>query len=178
MLCSAIYDQLQEKYNAKNTAIIERVFPQIKDIFQTPNNQYRNFVFPLTDGIKTMELVINIEDAYRTEGKSMIKAFEKSIVLSLIDDEWKEHLREMDDLRSSVRGAVYEQKDPLLVYKLESFELFKAMMSRFSKDVVSSLVNMDLPKMVERVAVTNKSEELQNNYQNAHEVSQMNPDQE
>ncbi|HRO75524.1 MAG TPA: preprotein translocase subunit SecA [Crocinitomicaceae bacterium] len=178
MLCSAIYDQLQEKYNAKNTAIIERVFPQIKDIFQTPNNQYRNFVFPLTDGIKTMELVINIEDAYRTEGKSMIKAFEKSIVLSLIDDEWKEHLREMDDLRSSVRGAVYEQKDPLLVYKLESFELFKSMMSRFNGDVVSSLINMDLPKMVERVAVTNKSEELQNNYQNAHEVSQMNPDQE
>ncbi len=172
MLSSIIYDQLQDKYHAKNTAIIERVLPQVKEIFDTPNNQYKNFVFPLSDGLKTMELVVNIEDAYRTEGKSMIKTFEKSIILSLIDDEWKEHLREMDDLRSSVRGAVYEQKDPLLVYKLESFELFKSMMSRFGGEVVSSLLNMNLPKTIEKVAVTNKSEELPSSYENAREVSQ------
>lgn len=173
MLCSKIYEQLQDKYQSKNTEIIERVLPQVKMIFDAPNNQYKNFVFPLTDGIKTLELVVNIEDAYRTEGRSMIKTFEKSVVLSLIDDEWKEHLREMDDLRSSVRGAVYEQKDPLLIYKLESFELFKAMMKRLSGEVVNTLVNMDLPEMVEKVAVTNKSENLPNSYEDAMEVSQI-----
>lgn len=173
MLSSMIYDQLQDKYSAKNQSIIEKVLPQIIAVHDAPNNQYRNFVFPLTDGVKTLELVVNIEDAYRTEGKSMIKAFEKSVVLSLIDDEWKEHLREMDDLRTSVRGAVYEQKDPLLVYKLESFELFKAMMGRFNSEVVNMLVNMDLPQMTETVSLTNKSEELPSSYENAREVNQI-----
>jgi preprotein translocase subunit SecA len=173
MLCSTIYDQLQDKYTAKNAAIIEKVLPQIKEVFNTPNNQYQNFVFPLSNGVKTLELVVNIEDAYRTEGKSMIKSFERSIVLSLIDDEWKEHLREMDDLRSSVRGAVYEQKDPLLVYKLESFELFKAMMSRLNSEMAGMLVNMDLPQMTETVSLTNKSAELPSSYENAHEINQV-----
>ena len=92
-----------------------------------------------------MELIVNLEDAYSTHGKIISKSFEKNIILSKIDDEWKEHLREMDDLRSAVNNATYEQKDPLVVYKLESYELFKSMMNRLNEEAVDLLMRMDIP---------------------------------
>lgn len=171
-LCEILYDKLQKKYHAKNQSILDRVMPQVKMIYESPNNQFKNFAFPLTDGKRQVEMVVSIEDAYRTEGKSVVKTLEKTAVLSLIDEEWKDHLREMDELRNSVRGAVYEQKDPLLIYKLESFELFKAMTQRLSGEVVETLTSMDLPKMVENVSVTNRSEDLPNSYEDAQVVDQ------
>ena len=103
---------------------------------------YKNIVFPLTDGRREVEFVINLEEAYNSEGKTIAKSFEKNIILGMIDNEWKEHLREMDDLRSAVNNAQYEQKDPLLVYKLESFELFKAMLRRLNAEAIEMLMKL------------------------------------
>jgi preprotein translocase subunit SecA len=110
--------------------------------------------------------VIDLKDAYESEGKEITKAFEKNIILGMIDNEWKEHLREMDDLRSAVNNAQYEQKDPLLVYKLESFELFKAMLSRLNGEAIELLMKLDLP-VVQEVESTNREVTHQNNYDKA-----------
>ena len=109
-----------------------------------------------------MRLIVNLEDAYNTEGKNISKSFEKNVILSKIDEEWKEHLREMDDLRSAVNNATYEQKDPLVIYKLESYDLFKNMLARLNEDVVELLMKLDIPAEQE-VESTNK-EDKQSNY--------------
>ena len=109
-----------------------------------------------------MRLIINLEDAYKSEGKNISRSFEKNVILSKIDEEWKEHLREMDDLRSAVNNATYEQKDPLVIYKLESYELFKSMLARLNEDVVELLMKLDIPAEQE-VESTNK-EDKQSNY--------------
>ena len=117
-----------------------------------------------------MKLLVDIEEAYQSEGKAISTSFEKNIVLGMIDNEWKEHLREMDDLRSAVHNAQYEQKDPLLVYKLESFELFKRMLDRLNNDTIDLLMRMDIPT-IDDIQTTNQSEQRQNNYAKAQESS-------
>jgi len=166
-LAEKIYDAVQEHYNRKNVKISERAYPQVKMVYETPGNQFRNIVFPLTDGKREMEMVVSLEEAYKSEGKALPKAYERNITLAMIDDEWKEHLREMDDLRTSVQQAVYEQKDPLLIYKLESFELFKAMLARLNLQTVETLIKMDIPSMNEEIQSTNKKVTVQNNYEQA-----------
>jgi preprotein translocase subunit SecA len=106
---------------------------------------YENVVVPITDGIKVFQVVTNLKATAESEGKELAKAYEKTVVLATIDDAWKEHLREMDDLKQSVQNATYEQKDPLLIYKFESFELFKTMISKVNKDVVSTLMKGHIP---------------------------------
>ena len=100
----------------------------------------------MTDGIKTLNIIANLERAHNTKGKSVSTDTEKIITLKFIDDAWKEHLREMDDLKQSVQNASYEQKDPLLIYKFESFELFKIMINQLNSDIISFLVKCDLPE--------------------------------
>ena len=109
-----------------------------------------------------MRLIVNLEEAYSSEGKNISKAFEKNVILSKIDEEWKEHLREMDDMRSAVNNATYEQKDPLVIYKLESYELFRSMLGRLNEEVVELLMKLDIPDQQE-VESTNK-EDKQSNY--------------
>ena len=93
-------------------------------------------IIPLSDGKKELKLIVNLEEAYKNEGKSISQSLEKNVILSTIDNEWKEHLREMDDLRSAVNNATYEQKDPLLIYKHESFGLFKEMLDDLNKNSI------------------------------------------
>ena len=100
---------------------------------------------PFSDGIKTLQVVTNLKDAYETKGKSLATDFEKNITLAIIDENWKDHLRQMDDLKQSVQNASYEQKDPLLIYKFEAFELFKVTIDKINREVLSFLFKGELP---------------------------------
>ena len=104
-----------------------------------------NITTPITDGMRTLHAVANLQKCYESEGKELVTVMEKGAVLAMIDDAWKEHLREMDDLKTSVQNAVYEQKDPLLIYKFESFDLFKRMVDDTNKNMVSFLFRANLP---------------------------------
>jgi preprotein translocase subunit SecA len=162
-----VYDAVYAHYQRKNMRIMERALPQVKAVFENPNNQYQNIAFPLTDGKREMDLVVNLKDAYESNGKALISAYERNVTLSMIDDEWKEHLREMDELRTSVQQAVYEQKDPLLIYKLESFELFKTMLGRLNIETVEALVKLDIPTFMDEIQTTNKQVTTKNSYEKA-----------
>lgn len=168
-----VYREIRAHYDRKNVRISEKTMPQIKHVYETMRDKFKNIAFELTDGRKVLNMVVNLEEAYESEGKAIGRAMEKNITLGLIDNEWKEHLREMDDLRSAVNNAQYEQKDPLLVYKLESFELFKSMMARLNRETVETLSRMDLP-MDKAIETTNKEENKQNNYGNAKVQSEVN----
>ncbi len=138
-LSDKVFHALDEHYRTKSKTIAERSFPVIKNVYEQPGQSFENVVVPFTDGIRNIQVLANLKKAYETHGKELISAFERNVSLGLIDDAWKEHLREMDDLKQSVQNAVYEQKDPLLIYKFESFELFKKMLSEVSKDTMSFL---------------------------------------
>jgi preprotein translocase subunit SecA len=111
----------------------------LKDVFDTRGNYVENIVVPFTDGIQGIQVAVPLKKAINNKGMEVVKSFEKNVTLYLIDDAWKEHLREMDELKQSVQNAVYEQKDPLLVYKFESFELFRQLLASVNKDLVSFL---------------------------------------
>jgi preprotein translocase subunit SecA len=140
-----LYKQAEEVYANKNQFIANNAFPVIKDVYENQAQKFENIVTPLSDGIKTLQVVINLKRAYETKGQELVLGLEKGTALAMIDDAWKEHLREMDELKQSVQNAVYEQKDPLLVYKFESFELFKRMVSEVNKEMVSFLLRANLP---------------------------------
>lgn len=144
----ALSDQLFEKatvvYRDKNKRIGERTMPVIKDVFER-QKQYENIAIPITDGKKGMQTIVNLQKAMDNGAREVALSIEKSISLALIDESWKEHLRELDDLKQSVQAATYEQKDPLLIYKFESFELFKNMIHRINRDVISFLMKADIP---------------------------------
>ncbi len=169
-LIEEVYHEIREQYIRKNNKIATKAMPQITHVHETMADKYKYMAFPLTDGKREMNLRVDIQEAYESGGNAIARSFEKNIVLEMIDNEWKEHLREMDDLRSAVHNAQYEQKDPLLVYKLESFELFKRMLERLNNETIDLLMRMDVP-MMENVQTTNQSEVKQNNYAKAKEVN-------
>ncbi|MFZ1688408.1 MAG: preprotein translocase subunit SecA [Flavobacteriales bacterium] len=140
-----LFDSALAAYERRGVAIAQQALPVISDVFLNQGAQYENIVVPITDGIKTMQVVANLERCYKSEGRELPGTIEKYIVLAIIDNEWKEHLREMDELRRSVQNAALEQKDPLLIYKLESFNLFKAMIERINGEVVGFLAKAGLP---------------------------------
>lgn len=144
-LTQLVYESMLDQYLRKQDKITQRIMPQIKEVFETMSDRYKNIVFPLTDGRREVQLIVNLQDAYSSQGKLISKQFEKHIILGIIDDEWKEHLREMDDLRSAVNNATYEQKDPLVIYKLEAYNLFEGMISRINESAVELLMNLDIP---------------------------------
>src|SRR5690606_14381920 len=119
--------------------IARKAYPILKDIYENRGAEVTNISVPFTDGNTAIQIIVNLEKAVRTEGMEIITAFERNVTLATIDEEWKEHLREMDDLKQAVQQAVYEQKDPLLIYKLESFNLFSGMLARLNKDVLALL---------------------------------------
>ena len=145
----AIVDQLYEKiyahYQDKITRNAVSAFPVIKDVYENEGDKYERIVVPFSDGVKSLQVVTNLKSAYESEGKELIKDFEKNITLAIIDENWKTHLRKMDELKSSVQNASYEQKDPLLVYKFEAFELFKVMIDDVNKEVLSFLFKGEIP---------------------------------
>ena len=164
-LIHAVYIAMTKQYKRKCQKIAELAMPQIKHVHETMSDRYKNIVFPLTDGRKELQLIINLEEAYKSNGTVISKYFEKNIILGMIDNEWKEHLREMDDLRSAVNNATYEQKDPLVIYKLESYELFKSMLYRLNQEAVELLMKLNIPAEV--ALQSTNTEDKQNNYGNS-----------
>jgi len=146
-LTQKVYSKAYKHYQGKSERTATAAYPVIKDVFENQGDKYVNIVIPFTDGSKQMQVVTNLKDAYDTKGKQLNKDFEKNISLSIIDEAWKHHLREMDELKQSVQNASYEQKDPLLIYKFESYELFKVMINKVNKDVISFLLKGGLPEM-------------------------------
>ena len=145
VLTEKVYENCYKSYQAKSSAIASQAYPVIKDVFENQSATYENIVIPFTDGLKTLQVVTNLKEAHDSEGGNIAEAIEKSVTLAIIDDIWKEHLREMDDLKQAVQTASYEQKDPLLIYKFESFNLFKALINKVNKDIVSFLIKSGLP---------------------------------
>ncbi len=138
-----LFDKVYNSYLQKRKRLIEQTYPVVKDVYEN-QSQYENIAIPFTDGQKQVQIIANLKKAVETEGKEVALAFEKGIVLSFIDDAWKEQLRELDDLKQSVQNASYEQKDPLLIYKFEAFNLFKKMIQQINKDVVSYLIKGEI----------------------------------
>jgi len=144
-LTNTIFDSIQKHYQNKIERNAAIAFPVIKNVFEKEGSKYENISVPFTDGVKNINVVTNLAKAYETEGKQLVSDFEKNITLAIIDDNWKEHLRKMDELKTYVQNATYEQKDPLLIYKFEAFELFKLMIDDINKEVVSFLFKGELP---------------------------------
>jgi len=140
-----IYEKMIEGYNRKVDTISKQAYPVIKNVYETKKEIYQNIVVPISDGRKVFQIICNLEKAYNNKGKELVKSYQKQIVLNTIDEGWKEQLREMDDLKQSVQNATYEQKDPLLIYKFESFNLFKDLVNKVNKDVVSTLMKGQIP---------------------------------
>ncbi|WP_417289558.1 preprotein translocase subunit SecA [Corallibacter sp.] len=164
-IAGKIYKAAFEHYRTKMERNAEIAFPVIKNVYETQRDKFRRIVVPFTDGKKTLQVVTDLEKAYETNGKQLITDFEKNITLAIIDDSWKTHLRKMDELKQSVQLAVHEQKDPLLIYKFEAFELFKAMIDQVNKDVISFLFKGELPSedtnTISEAKQTQKKENLQ-----------------
>ena len=144
-----LYETLSKHYISKIESSAALAFPVIKDVFERPGNKFERIVVPFTDGVKTLNVVTNLEKAYNSAGKHLVEDFERNITLALIDEAWKTHLRKMDELKQSVQLAVHEQKDPLLIYKFESFELFKSMINALNREVLSFLFKGVLPSQSE-----------------------------
>ena len=145
VITEKIFTAAADHYKHKSSFIAEKVFPVVKEVYEKQGQTIENIVVPFSDGIKGLQVVANLKMANETGGKEVVNAFEKNISLAIIDEEWKDHLREMDDLKQSVQNAVYEQKDPLLVYKFESFELFKQMIGRVNRQIISFLFKGMIP---------------------------------
>ena len=146
VLASDMTSEIENNYKQKLLRIKDEAFPVIERIYESKDNNYKNILIPFTDGINSINIVCNLEDAINNNGQSIITSFEKGIILSCIDKAWKEHLKSMDELKQSVQGAVYEQKDPLLIYKFESFNLFSSMLEEVNRDALSFLFKANLPQ--------------------------------
>ncbi|MGB5360324.1 MAG: preprotein translocase subunit SecA, partial [Eudoraea sp.] len=156
-IANTTYTAAYDYYQSKMERSAATAFPVIKKVYEDSSNKFERIVVPFTDGIKSLNVVTNLKNAYESNGKELVTDFEKNITLAIVDDAWKTHLRKMDELKQSVQLAVHEQKDPLLIYKFEAFELFKSMIDNVNKEVVSFLFKGELPS-----ADTNEIQEARN----------------
>lgn len=145
-LTQDLYHKALEHYQRKNNQIAEKALPIIKEIHRTRGATIQNILVPFTDGKKQIGVSANLARCVDTNNAELIKSMEKMITLAIIDHHWKEHLRDMDDLKQSVQNAVYEQKDPLLIYKFEGFEAFKRFLARVNEDTISFLMKAEIPE--------------------------------
>ena len=145
-ISKSIYKTAFDHYKEKMEKNADLAFPVIKDVYENQRNKFKRIVVPFSDGSKTLQVITDLEKSYETNGKQLVTDFEKNISLAIIDDSWKTHLRKMDELKQSVQLAVHEQKDPLLIYKFESFELFKEMINQVNKEVISFLFKGEIPR--------------------------------
>lgn len=144
-LKSSLLEQIVNVYQRRVETISQQAWPIIKQIYETQSAAYENIAIPVGDGSKILQLVVNLKKCYESKGKELGRSLSKSITLIMIDEFWKEHLREMDDLKQSVQNATYEQKDPLLIYKFESFKLFQTMLDKVNRDVLAFLLKSHIP---------------------------------
>ena len=144
ILAQQIFDAASEHYREKSRIIGEKTMPVIKNVFERETH-FENIAIPITDGKRGMNVIVNLKKAVENGAREVSLCIEKSITLGLIDEAWKEHLRELDDLKESVQNATYEQKDPLVIYKLESYNLFSAMIEKINEEVISFLMRADIP---------------------------------
>ncbi|HMV08053.1 MAG TPA: preprotein translocase subunit SecA [Cyclobacteriaceae bacterium] len=144
-LAENLYERALEHYHKKNKLVAEKALPVIRDIYKTRGATVENILVPFSDGTKTIGVGANLKKSVDTNNVELVKSMEKAISLSIIDQLWKEHLREMDDLKQSVQTAVYEQKDPLLIYKFEGFELFKRLIGKVNEETITFLMKADIP---------------------------------
>ncbi|MBK5285481.1 MAG: SEC-C domain-containing protein, partial [Bacteroidia bacterium] len=140
-----VFEAAGGHYRHKSQTLTTRAYPIIKQVYEEQGATIENIAVPFSDGMRSIQVSANLRKAYDSQGKELISAFERGISLALIDDVWKEHLRELDDLKQSVQNAVYEQKDPLIIYKFESFDLFRQMLDRVNKDIISFLMKGAIP---------------------------------
>ncbi len=145
VISDKVYAKVLDTYKRKVEVISKQAYPVLKDVYERMAHIYENVVVPISDGVRVYQVVTNLKATAESEGKELVRSYEKTVVLSTIDEAWKDHLREMDDLKQSVQNATYEQKDPLLIYKFESFELFKTMITKVNKDVISTLMKGHIP---------------------------------
>jgi len=144
-LVEKVYHEMVETYTRRTEIIAKQAYPVIRDVYEQKAHLYTNIIVPISDGKHIFQIITNLEKAYKNQGKELVKSYQKQTVLNTIDEAWKEQLREMDDLKQSVQNATYEQKDPLLIYKFESFNLFKIMISKVNKQIVSILAKGHIP---------------------------------
>ncbi len=144
-MAARIQEHMQATYERRMETMLQRAYPIIREVYEKQGAIYQNIAIPISDGRKMLNLSVNLKKAYESEGKEIARALSKLITLWQIDDKWKEHLRDMDDLKQSVQNATYEQKDPLLIYKFESFNLFSQMLEELNKGVLSFLLRAYIP---------------------------------
>jgi preprotein translocase subunit SecA len=138
-------EHITKNYKRQIDSIAKQAMPVINEVYETNSQTYKNIVVPISDGTKVFKVSADLKKAYESKGAELVKSYQKIILLAVIDDLWKEHLRELDDLKQSVQAATYEQKDPLLIYKFESFELFKVLLDKINKEVVSVMMKAHIP---------------------------------
>ena len=144
-LADKAFDAAMELFKRKTERMAQIAYPVIKQVYENQGHMYENILIPITDGKRMYNISCNLKAAYESECKEVVKSFEKSILLHVIDEAWKENLRELDDLKHSVQNASYEQKDPLLIYKLESVNLFDTMVDKINNQTVSILMRGQIP---------------------------------
>jgi preprotein translocase subunit SecA len=140
-----LYQETLKHYNHKNKIVSEKAWPIVNDIFKTRGATIQDILVPFSDGTKQIGVAANLKKCVETRNAELVKSMEKMITLAIIDQQWKEHLRDMDDLKQSVQNAVYEQKDPLLIYKFEGFEAFKRFIAKVNQETVSFLMKAEIP---------------------------------
>ncbi len=163
-LTGKVYKAASQFYAEKTERSAREAFPIISNVYEDKNNQYERIIVPFTDGIKSLNVVTDLKKAYESHGNQLIADFEKNITLAIVDEAWKKHLRKMDELKQSVQLAVHEQKDPLLIYKFEAYNLFSSMLNGVNKEVISFLFKGDLPQQTAPAIQEAKQVKVKENY--------------
>ncbi|WP_162126126.1 preprotein translocase subunit SecA [Flavobacterium phycosphaerae] len=165
-----IYKAALAYYTEKTERSAREAFPIIADVYQKEGNKFERIIVPFSDGIKTLNVVTDLKKAFDSNGAQLVADFEKNITLAIVDEAWKKHLRKMDELKQSVQLAVHEQKDPLLIYKLEAFKLFRNMLDGVNKEVISFLFKGDLPQQNQNIQEARQVREKQNYTESKDEI--------
>ncbi|CAM3365115.1 Protein translocase subunit SecA [Flavobacterium longum] len=174
-LAGKVYKAAMAYYTEKTERAARELYPRVKEVYEDPNNQYERMIARFTDGIKMLDVISDLKKAYETEGRQLVSDFEKNITLAIVDEAWKKHLRKMDELKQSVQLAVHEQKDPLLIYKFEAFNLFRKMLDEVNKEVISFLFKGELqqnPNNIQQAREVRQKEEYQTSKEDIDEPQQ------
>ena len=170
-LIQSLYEELNTFYTNKKELNRTLALPIIKNVYENKGNSFKRIVVPFTDGKKVINIVTDLKKSYESNGENLIDDFEKNISLAIIDEKWKNHLRKMDDLKQSVQLAVHEQKDPLLIYKFEAYELFKSMIHILNKELLSFLFKSNLPDNKGNIKDASSGSSKNNDYQTTKQES-------
>jgi preprotein translocase subunit SecA len=169
-LTRKIYQAASDYYAEKTERSAGEAFPIVQNVFENEGNKFERIIVPFSDGIKTLNVVTDLKKAYDSKGAQLVADFEKNITLAIVDEAWKKHLRKMDELKQSVQLAVHEQKDPLLIYKLEAFKLFRNMLNGVNKEVISFLFKGDLPQQNNAISEAKEVQKKENYTESRDEI--------